>query len=126
MGALLLLTMSSKKPKHKKAKSSFGQKIFGRFGKKKSEKHKKDKKDKKDANKRHSKNAQKSHKTIDVRPPKEIKLKQSYTISDVIHYQSQVIRSVKDDKRQLLVSEKLRLCSVCFDFSAILDEEEEE
>ena len=49
-------------------------------------------------------------------------MKEIYTIDDVINYRSQAIRNVNDDKRKHLVTEKLRLCSVRFDFSAILDD----
>eukprot|EP00484_Ammonia_sp_Unknown_P000393 CAMPEP_0197022400 /NCGR_PEP_ID=MMETSP1384-20130603/3299_1 /TAXON_ID=29189 /ORGANISM="Ammonia sp." /LENGTH=688 /DNA_ID=CAMNT_0042450443 /DNA_START=67 /DNA_END=2130 /DNA_ORIENTATION=+ len=141
--------MSAKKPKEDKKRikkdkdktKSFGEKLFSRFVKKKdkenignekkdskqSKKSAKSKTDKKNDksksdNKKTSASKPKPTKFIDVTPAEPEELKEVYSIEDVINYRSQVIRSVNDDKRKHLVIQKLRLCSVRFDFSEIVDD----
>eukprot|EP01084_Bolivina_argentea_P195522 335389_1 len=121
-----MTTLKNNEKKRNKNKS-FGEKLFSRFAKKKNKdkkdkdgnKYKKNGKTKKYDKKHHSKYDKKPNKIIDVTPAEPKDLKDIYNISDVINYRSQVIRSVNDDKRQTLVTEKLRLCCVCFDFNAI-------
>lgn len=109
--------MSGKKDR--KNKQSFGEKIFSKLGRRYQDKQEKKKQNKADKNKHGPKKATKN---VTVTAPKSKVLKEFYTVTDVIRYESKVIRNVNDEKRKHLVTEKLRLCSVRFDFTTMFEE----
>lgn len=109
------------KDKDRRNKQSFGEKLFSRLGKKYNQNR-----NKKNESKKAKADKKQQAKTITVTAPKSTVLKEWYTVTDVIQYEKQVIRNVNDEKRKHLVTEKLRLCSVRFDFTTMFEEHMEQ
>jgi len=109
------------KNKHKN-KQSFTQKLFSKLGQGYNKKQKKPKHERNETN-----GSQQIHgKTITVTSPESTVLKEVYTVQDVVNYQKQMIRNINDEKRKHLVTEKLRLCSVRFDFTTMFEQHMEQ
>ena len=111
-----------KKDKDRRNKQSFGEKLFSRLGKNYRTKQKEKKKNERRQTKADKKQHAAKTKNVTVTAPKTATLKDYYTVTDVVHYERQVIRNVNDEKRKHLVTEKLRLCSVRFDFTTMFED----